>query len=179
MQFIETGIQDLWEIEPVIHQDQRGYFLESFQLEKLQSIGVQGTFVQDNLSYSLKGVLRGLHFQKSPHQQGKLVSVTIGKVLDVVVDLRKSSPTFGNHYSCILDAERHNILYVPGGMAHGFLALENTLFVYKCTDFYHKESERGILWNDPDLAINWGAFNPIVSEKDAQLPSLKEVMEKM
>lgn len=179
MQFIETGIQDLWEIEPVIHQDQRGYFLESFQLERLRSTGINGLFVQDNQSFSFKGVLRGLHFQKSPHQQGKLVSVTIGKVLDVVVDIRKSSPTFSNHYSCILDAKRHNILYVPEGMAHGFLALENSLFVYKCTEFYNKESERGILWSDPTLNIDWGMTDPIVSEKDAKLPSFKDVVEKL
>ncbi len=179
MQFIETGIQDLWEIEPVIHKDQRGYFLESFQLERLRSTGINGTFVQDNQSFSFKGVLRGLHFQKSPHQQGKLVSVSIGKVLDVVVDIRKSSPTFGNHYSCILDAKRHNILYVPEGMAHGFLALENSLFVYKCTEFYNKESEWGILWSDPTLNIDWGMTDPIVSEKDAKLPSFKDVVEKL
>ncbi len=179
MQFIETGIHDLWEIDPVIHRDARGYFLESFQLEKLQSVGINGPFVQDNQSYSIKGVLRGLHYQKPPHQQGKLVSVTIGKVLDIVVDIRKSSPTFGNHFSCILDAERHNILYIPEGMAHGFLALENSLFVYKCTDLYNKESEGGIVWNDPNLKIDWGVTNPIVSEKDAELPYFNEVMEKL
>jgi len=179
MQLIETGIHDLWEIDPVIHRDARGYFLESFQLEKLQSVGINGPFVQDNQSFSIKGVLRGLHYQKSPHQQGKLVSVTIGKVLDIVVDIRKSSPTFGNHFRCILDAERHNILYIPEGMAHGFLAMENSLFVYKCTDLYNKESEGGIVWNDPDLKIDWGVTNPIVSEKDAELPYFNEVMEKL
>lgn len=179
MQFIETDIKDLWEIDPVIHRDPRGYFLESFQLEKLQAVGINGPFVQDNQSFSIKGVLRGLHYQKPPYQQGKLVSVTIGKVLDIVVDIRKSSPTLGNHYSCILDAERHNLLYVPEGMAHGFLALENSLFVYKCTDFYHKESEGGIFWNDPDLEIDWGVTDPIVSEKDAALPCFNEVMEKL
>ena len=179
MRFIETNIQDLWKIEPAIHRDQRGYFLESFHLEKLQSAGINGPFVQDNQSFSSKGVLRGLHYQTPPHQQGKLVSVAIGKVLDIVVDIRKLSPTFGNHYSCILDAEKHNILYVPEGMAHGFLALENSLFVYKCTEFYNKESEGGILWNDPDLDIDWGVTNPIVSEKDSQLPYFKEAMEKL
>ena len=179
MQFIETGIHDLWEIDPVIHRDARGYFFESFQLEKLQSVGINGPFVQDNQSFSIKGVLRGLHYQKPPHQQGKLVSVTIGKVLDIVVDIRKSSPTFGNHFMCILDAERHNILYIPEGMAHGFLAMENSLFVYKCTDLYNKESEGGIVWNDPDLKIDWGVTNPIVSEKDAELPYFNEVMEKL
>ena len=179
MQFIETGIHDLWEIDPVIHRDARGYFFESFQLEKLQSVGINVPFVQDNQSFSIKGVLRGLHYQKPPHQQGKLVSVTIGKVLDIVVDIRKSSPTFGNHFRCILDAERHNILYIPEGMAHGFLAMENSLFVYKCTDLYNKESEGGIVWNDPDLKIDWGVTNPIVSEKDAELPYFNEVMEKL
>ena len=179
MHFIETNIQDLLKIEPVIHRDQRGYFLESFHLEKLQSAGIKGPFIQDNQSFSSKGVLRGLHYQNPPYQQGKLVSVAIGKVLDIVVDIRKQSPTFGNHYSCILDAEKHNILYVPEGMAHGFLALENSLFVYKCTEFYNKESEGGIRWNDPDLEIDWGVPNPIVSEKDSQLPYFNEVMKKL
>ena len=179
MNFIETDIKDLWEIEPEIYRDQRGYFLESYQLEKLQSVGINGPFVQDNQSYSSKGVLRGLHFQQTPYQQGKLVSVTVGKVLDIVVDIRKSSATFGNYYSCILDAVKHNILYVPEGMAHGFLALEDSVFVYKCTRFYHKESERGILWNDPQLEIEWGVSDPIISDKDKALPLFKEAMEKL
>lgn len=179
MKFIETEIKDLWEIEPMVFRDCRGYFMESFHLQKLQSVGINGPFVQDNQSYSIKGVLRGLHFQKPPYAQGKLISVSFGKVLDIVVDIRKSSPTFGQHYSCILDDQRHNILYVPEGMAHGFLALENSLFVYKCTAFYHRESEAGIFWDDPELGIDWGVTDPILSEKDNNLPAFKEVMEKL
>jgi dTDP-4-dehydrorhamnose 3,5-epimerase len=179
MKFSKTGIEDLWEIDPVIHRDQRGYFLESFQLEKLQSIGISGPFVQDNQSYSIKGVLRGLHFQRAPHQQGKLVSVIFGKVLDVVVDIRQSSPTFGKHHCCVLDGEKHNVLYVPEGMAHGFLALENSLFIYKCTEFYHQESESGILWNDPQLGINWGSVDPIISDKDSALPLFNDAVKKL
>lgn len=179
MKFIETEIKDLWEIEPMAFRDYRGYFMESFHLQKLQSVGINGPFVQDNQSYSIKGVLRGLHFQKPPYAQGKLISVSFGKVLDIVVDIRKSSPTFGQHYSCILDDQRHNILYVPEGMAHGFLALENSLFVYKCTAFYHQESEAGIFWDDPELGIDWGVTDPILSEKDNNLPAFKEVMEKL
>jgi dTDP-4-dehydrorhamnose 3,5-epimerase len=179
MNFIETDIKDLWEIKPEIYRDQRGYFLESYQLEKLQSVGINGPFVQDNQSYSTKGVLRGLHFQQKPYQQGKLVSVTVGKVLDIVVDIRQSSATFGSYYSCILDAVKHNILYVPEGMAHGFLALEDSVFVYKCTQFYHQESERGILWNDPQLEIEWGVSDPIISKKDKALPLFKEAMGKL
>ena len=178
MEFIETTLKDLWEIRPVIHRDHRGYFMETFQLNKLKSKGI-GPFVQDNQSFSKKGVLRGLHFQKQPFAQGKLVSVCFGEVLDIVVDIRKSSPTFGQHYSCKLDDQKYNMLFVPEGMAHGFLALKDSLFVYKCTRFYHQQSEAGIRWNDPDLAINWGTLNPILSEKDAALPSFKEVMEKI
>ena len=113
MKFIETNIADLWEIEPDIYRDQRGYFLETFQLNKLQEKGIHGPFVQDNQSFSVKGVLRGLHFQKEPYAQGKLVSVAFGSVLDVAVDIRPSSPTFGQHYSCTLDDKKRNILYVP------------------------------------------------------------------
>ena len=179
MKFIDTGIADLWEIEPDIYHDNRGYFMESFQLNKLQEKGINGPFVQDNQSYSVKGVLRGLHFQKQPYSQGKLVSVAFGKVLDIAVDIRRSSPTFGQYYSCLLDDEKHNLLYVPEGMAHGFLALEDALFVYKCTRFYHQPSEAGIIWNDPDLAIDWGKNDPIISEKDTRLPRFQEVMEKI
>ena len=179
MKFVETKIKDLWEITPVVHRDHRGYFMESFQVEQLRERGIHGPFVQDNQSFSKKGVLRGLHFQKSPRAQGKLISVCFGEVLDVVVDIRKSSPTFGECYSCILDDRQHKILYVPEGMAHGFLALKDSLFVYKCTRFYHRESEAGIVWNDPELAIDWGIDNPILSDKDAALPSFREVMEKL
>lgn len=153
--------------------------MESFHAKKLHDAGISAPFVQDNQSFSKKGVLRGLHFQKAPYAQGKLISVIFGKVLDVVVDIRKSSPTFGKYFKCVLDDEKHNMLYVPEGMAHGFLALEDSLFVYKCTSFYHKESEAGIVWNDDELAIDWGVSDPILSEKDAVLPSFHQVMEKL
>mgnify|MGYP001812758406 CR=1 FL=1 len=179
MKFIETNIADLWEIEPDIYRDQRGYFLETFQLNKLQEKGIHGPFVQDNQSFSVKGVLRGLHFQKEPYAQGKLVSVAFGSVLDIAVDIRPSSPTFGQHYSCTLDDKKCNILYVPEGMAHGFLALEDSLFIYKCTEFYHPSSEAGIIWNDPEIGIDWGISDPIISQKDLALPCFEEVMEKL
>jgi dTDP-4-dehydrorhamnose 3,5-epimerase len=126
--------------------------------------------VQDNFSFSTAGVLRGLHFQKDPHAQGKLVRCMTGKVKDVIVDLRTSSPTFGQHASFILDADQGNMLYVPAGFAHGFVALEETIFVYKCTDFWNKEAESGLRWNDPSLQISWDIENPIVSDKDQILP---------
>jgi dTDP-4-dehydrorhamnose 3,5-epimerase len=153
--------------------------MESYHSRKLGEVGINTSFLQDNRSFSKKGVLRGLHFQKPPYEQGKLISVLQGEVLDVVVDIRESSSTFGEYYSCILNDEKHNILYVPEGMAHGFLALKDSLFVYKCTSYYHKQSEAGIVWNDVDLAIDWGESQPILSDKDAVLPTFKEVMEKL
>jgi dTDP-4-dehydrorhamnose 3,5-epimerase len=179
MKFIKTEIKDLWEIIPAVHQDQRGYFMESFQIERFREKGIEGPFVQDNQSFSREGVLRGLHFQKNPYAQGKLVSVSFGRVLDVVADIRKSSPTFGRHHTCILDDQEHKMIYVPEGMAHGFLALKDSLFVYKCTRLYHSESEAGIIWNDPDLSIDWGISDPLLSDKDAALPTLREVIEKL
>lgn len=180
MIFNETGIEGLWEIEPPVYRDQRGYFLESFQLKKFQEMGITGPFVQDNQSFSTKGVLRGLHFQKAPFEQGKLVSVAYGSVLDVVVDLRSGSATFGQHYKCLLQEDRHNMLYIPGGFAHGFLVLDDALFVYKCTDYYHKESELGIRWDDETLAIDWGyPGDPVISDKDTSLPGFTEVIKKL
>ena len=176
MTFLETGFEGLWEIKPTIFDDHRGYFLETFQLEKFREIGIDKPFVQDNCSFSKKGVLRGLHFQKPPFQQGKLVSTIYGSALDIVVDLRPESKTFAQYYKCVLDDSQHNMLYVPGGFAHGFLALEDTLFSYKCTQFYHKDSEMGIRWNDPQLAIDWGQVSdPVISEKDQNLPGFEEV----
>ena len=174
MEVIETGIEGLIEIVPKIFQDERGYFLESYQKQFFKSINIDDDFVQDNQSFSKKGVLRGLHFQKAPYEQSKLVKVIQGKVLDVAVDLRKNSPTFGEHRSVILDAKKQNMFYVPRGFAHGFLTLEDAIFVYKCDNYYNKSSESGILWSDKTLNINWGIKNPIVSEKDQILPCLKE-----
>ncbi len=162
----ETFIKDLLILSPPVFADNRGYFLESYNKKALSS-KLNLEFVQDNESMSQKGVLRGLHFQKPPYAQGKLVRVITGSVLDVVVDLRKESPTYGNHFKHILSAENKTQLYVPKGFAHGFLVLEdNTIFSYKCTDYYYKESEFSLLWNDTTLNINWEIENPIISEKD-------------
>lgn len=176
MIFKETGFNDLWEIHPSIFKDKRGYFLESYRKEEFEEKGIP-EFVQDNQSFSSKGVLRGLHFQRAPHEQGKLVSVISGTVLDIVVDIRPDSPTLGDHYKCVLQGELRNMLYVPPGFAHGFLALEDSLFSYKCSGYYHRPSEMGIKWDDPELRINWNhGVAPIVSEKDAYLPGFQEIM---
>lgn len=167
MEVIKTDIEDLLLIQPRVFPDERGYFFEAYNEQKLQDQGFHHRFVQDNISRSTKGVLRGLHFQAPPHAQGKLVQVLRGAVLDVAVDIRSGSPSYGKHYSIILSEENKTQMYIPKGFAHGFLTLEdNTLFSYKCTDLYHKDSEGAILWNDPDLNINWNVKNPTVSDKD-------------
>ncbi|WP_337044568.1 dTDP-4-dehydrorhamnose 3,5-epimerase [Emticicia sp. 17c] len=175
MEFRQTSIEGLIEIYPRIFGDDRGYFLESYHKKAFSDNGIPFDFVQDNQSLSSAGVLRGLHFQKDPHAQGKLVRVIIGKALDVAVDLRPESPTFGQYQKFLLDAELQNMVYIPAGFAHGFLALEKCLFTYKCTQFYNKASEGGIIWNDPDLAIDWGIEHPNISPKDLELPKLKEL----
>lgn len=168
MKIIKTGIEDLLLIEPTVFGDERGYFFESYNQKQWQEVlGQTQPFVQDNESMSEKGVLRGLHFQKSPFAQGKLVRVVNGSVLDVAVDLRKNSVTYGQHFKALLSQENKNQFYVPQGFAHGFLALENdTVFSYKCTNFYNKESEGGLMWDDPNLGIDWDFEEPILSEKD-------------
>ncbi|TNE78631.1 MAG: dTDP-4-dehydrorhamnose 3,5-epimerase [Bacteroidetes bacterium] len=154
-------------IQPKVFFDERGYFFESFNQAKFTEAGVQEVFVQDNQSMSQKGAVRGLHFQAPPHAQGKLVRVIQGAVYDVIVDIRKNSPTYGQHFGIELSASNFTTFWIPAGFAHGFSTLEdNTIFQYKCTDLYHKESEGGILWNDPDLNIDWKVANPILSEKD-------------
>jgi dTDP-4-dehydrorhamnose 3,5-epimerase len=170
MQFINHSFAGVIECIPTKFHDDRGFFYESYNQKRFAANGISEDFVQDNFSYSTAGVLRGLHFQKDPHAQGKLVRCMTGKVKDVIVDLRKSSPTFGQHASFILDADQGNMLYVPVGFAHGFVALEETIFVYKCTEFWNKEAESGLRWNDPSLQIAWGIDNPIVSDKDQILP---------
>ncbi len=163
----KTEIQGLLIIKPDVFEDQRGYFFESYNEEKFKQLGVDAKFLQDNESKSGKGVLRGLHFQVPPYQQGKLVRVIKGAVLDVAVDLRKSSNTYGKWVSAELSEQNKWMYWIPAGFAHGFLTLEeNTVFFYKCTKVYNRESERGIAWNDPDLNIRWGINNPLVSEKD-------------
>ena len=175
----ETPFEGLIEIQPKIWGDSRGFFLEMFQQEFYSESGISTPFVQDNLSRSVHGVLRGLHFQVN-NPQGKLVTCINGQVLDVVVDLRVDSETFGQHYSVILDSEKRNQLWIPPGFAHGFSVLsESADFFYKCTDFYAPEDEAGIIWNDPELGIDWKIKSPNVSEKDMQLPSLREVLDSL
>lgn len=167
MQIIPTDIPDLLIIQPKIFADDRGYFFESYNKKVLADKGFSAEFVQDNQSMSQKGVLRGLHFQARPHTQGKLVSVIKGAVLDVAVDLRNGSATFGKHMAIELTETNKTMFWVPEGFAHGFLTLaDNTIFSYKCTNYYNKESEQSLLWNDPALGIQWNISDPILSEKD-------------
>jgi len=173
MKIIETGFEGLYELEPNVFGDERGYFFESFRKEVYQELGITDDFIQDNESFSVKGTLRGLHYQEHPHAQAKLVRVVKGKVMDVALDLRKDSPTYGKHHKVLLDSERKNLFLVPAGFAHGFVALEDSVFFYKCSNYYNKASEGGILWNDPGLGIDWGIDNPIVSEKDKVLPTFE------
>lgn len=175
MKIIKTGIEGLVELQPNVLGDSRGFFFESYRESMFKKYGLETGFVQDNESFSIKGTLRGLHYQKPPFAQGKLVRVLIGKVLDVVLDIRSNSKTFGQHHKVILDAEKHNQMYVPPGFAHGFAALEDSVFSYKCTNYYNKESEDGVLWNDPFLNLDWGIENPIISEKDLVLPTFAQL----
>ena len=173
----EVFINGLKIIEPKVIKDERGVFFESYNQAQLIKEGIADNFLQDNQSVSNKGVLRGLHFQRGNYAQAKLVRVIKGSVLDIAVDLRKDSETFGKHFSIELNDRNNLMFYIPVGFAHGFIALEdNTIFVYKCSAFYNKESEGGIIWNDPTLAINWGAILPIISEKDALLPTFNAEM---
>ena len=176
MQVIHKSIEGLVEIIPTVYTDERGLFFETFHKNIFHQNGLPTEFLQDNQSFSKKGVVRGLHFQNEPFAQGKLVRVIVGRVLDIAVDIRPDSPTFGKHEVVELDAQKNNLFYVPGGFAHGFVALEDTIFYYKCTNVYNKAAERGIFWNDPALNIDWQITNPIVSEKDQQLPMLEDFL---
>ncbi len=173
--FIEgTEIAGLYEIQPKVYGDARGYFFEVYSEKDFVEAGLAMKFVQDNQSCSTKGVLRGLHFQ-TRHPQGKLVRAVSGRVYDVAVDLRNSSATFGKWYGVVLDSERQNQFYIPEGFAHGFLVLSDTaVFAYKCTDFYDPQGEGGLMWNDPMLGIDWETvapgITPILSEKDGRHP---------
>ena len=170
MEVKKTKINGVFLIKPQILKDKRGYFFESFNSKEFRkAIGLDVQFIQDNQSLSSKNVLRGLHFQHPPFAQAKLVSVIKGEVLDVVVDIRKGSDTYGEYIAEHLSEENHQQLYIPEGMAHGFLTLkDDTIFTYKCSNHYNKEAEGSILWNDELLNINWGSSNPIVSHKDQQ-----------
>ena len=176
--FNETKIKGVYIIEPKVFGDNRGYFMETYNKEHFVEAGLTMDFVLDNESSSSKGVLRGLHFQ-TKHTQGKLVRVTKGEVFDVAVDLRKGSPTYGQWEGVVLSAENKKQFYIPEGFAHGFLVLsDHAIFNYKCTDFYCPEGEGGVLWNDPDIGIEWpleGIDNIILSEKDKVHPGLKDL----
>ncbi|MDH3322478.1 MAG: dTDP-4-dehydrorhamnose 3,5-epimerase [Flavobacteriaceae bacterium] len=162
----KTPIKDLLILKPNVFKDERGYFLESYNQKKFEKI-IKLNFVQDNESLSQKGVLRGLHLQKPPYAQAKLIRVIHGSILDVAVDLRKDSETYGKHYKLVLSGENKTQLYVPVGFAHGFVCLENnTILNYKCSNYYNTDSEASILWNDPDLNIDWGIKEPILAKKD-------------
>jgi len=169
---LETSLPGVFELRPKVIRDARGFFLESYHHEKLAVLGITDSFVQDNHSRSTKGTLRGLHYQLQ-HPQSKLCRVVEGEALDVAVDIRLGSPHFGKWTSVLLSAREHNQIYIPGGFAHGFLALTDSVqFLYKCGDFYDPVDERGVLWNDPDLHIPWLIDNPLVSEKDSRHPTL-------
>ena len=179
MKVIPTDIPDLFVLEPRIFTDSRGFFYESYNESTLRVNGINIDFVQDNQSYSTYGVLRGLHYQLHPYAQTKLVRVIRGRVLDVAVDLRKSSPTFGKHFSIELNADNKLQLLIPQGFAHGFVVLsEEADFLYKCDQYYNKASEGGILFNDPELNIDWKipSSDIILSDKDAELPLLRDAV---
>ena len=175
MELIKTAIPDVIIIKPDVYGDDRGYFFETFHAEKLALLGITENFVQDNESLSQKDVLRGLHYQLEPFAQGKLVRVIKGAVLDIAVDIRRNSPTFGKWVSMKLTGENKWMSWIPKGFAHGFVSLEDdTIFTYKCSGVYNKASEASIRWNDPELNIDWGITNPLLSEKDIMAPLLKD-----
>jgi len=177
MKVTTMAIEGLLILEPRIFPDDRGYFYESYNQNKFKEIGIDATFVQDNQSFSQKGALRGLHGQANPFAQGKLVRVLQGSVLDIAVDIRKNSPTYGQHVSVELSGTNHLQFWVPPGFLHGFVTLEdNTIFTYKVTNFYDKASEIGVIWNDPTLAIGWGVDDRevVLSPKDELLPSFAD-----
>ena len=178
MEILKTAIEGIVIIEPRIFRDARGYFFESFSMREFNEKVAPVTFVQDNESYSSYGVIRGLHFQKPPHAQAKLVRVVKGRVLDVAVDLRKDSPTFGRYVTMELSEENHRQMFIPRGFAHGFSVLsDEVIFQYKCDNYYAPQSEGAIAWDDPDLAIDWQVPSDkvILSEKDGKHPLLRDI----
>lgn len=172
---IETHIPDVWIIKPDVFRDSRGFFLELFNRKSFDALGLAQEFVQDNLSQSGYGTIRGIHFQRPPFSQGKLITVLQGAVLDVAVDLRSGSPTYGEHVSLEISSDDPTYIFIPEGFGHGFQVLSETcLFFYKCTHFYDKASDGGIAWNDPKLNLPWRDLEPIISEKDKKLPKFEE-----
>jgi len=175
MKVIETKLPGVLIVETKTFSDERGFFKETWRQERYVGAGIQGQFVQDNLSFSARGVLRGLHYQR-PHAQGKLVSVVEGKVFDVAVDIRSGSPTFGEWVGVMLSGDNHRQLWIPPEFAHGFCVVSDTAyFTYKCTDIYTPEAESGIAWNDPDIGIEWPLTDVRLSEKDQNYPRLKDL----
>ena len=175
MKVLETSLPGVLIIEPKVFDDERGFFMETYHEKRYREGGVDLSFVQDNFSHSVYGTLRGLHYQH-PHGQAKLVQVLMGEVFDVAVDIRRGSPTFGQWCGEYLSDKNRRQLLIPEGYAHGFCVLSDTaLFIYKCTDFYTPESERGILWSDPALGIEWPVDNPLLSEKDSNYQCLANV----
>lgn len=175
MEIKELDLPGVLEIKPRLFHDDRGFFFEAYNEATFKRLGLPTEYVQDNQSFSKKGVVRGLHLQTAPHAQGKLVRVLHGHALDVILDIRHGSPTFGKHITIELDAGTNTMIWVPVGFAHGFAALEDTVFYYKVTALYNKDAEQGILWNDPELGIDWQVETPIVSEKDAVLPTFNQL----
>ncbi|MDQ3033991.1 MAG: dTDP-4-dehydrorhamnose 3,5-epimerase [Myxococcota bacterium] len=175
MKITETRLPGVLMIEPKVFGDARGFFLETFAVKRYEEAGIRGPFVQDNMSKSAKGIVRGLHLQ-SPAAQGKLVWVVAGAVLDVAVDVRVGSPTFGAHVAIELSEDDKRQLWIPPGFAHGFcVTSESAIFAYKCTEYYAPENEVGVAWNDPDLGIEWPVLEPVISGKDRAHPRLKDV----
>ncbi len=173
--FEKTALEGVMIITPRIFPDGRGYFYESYKTGDFKQAGINSVFVQDNISSSAYGVVRGLHYQKSPHAQGKLLEVLSGSIIDVVVDIRKGSTNYGKWLKFNLSKENHKMIYVPAGFAHGFVAISETVEIhYKVDNEYCKAAEGGVLWSDPALGIDWGIENPVLSEKDAKLPPLAE-----
>ncbi len=177
MKFIKSNIEGVVTIEPTIFEDSRGYFYEAFSDREFREEVCNTTFVQDNQSKSIRGVLRGLHFQAPPHAQAKLVRVVKGRVMDVAVDIRKGSPTYGKYEAVELSEENNRQLFIPRGFAHGFVVLsDEAVFQYRCDNYYNRESEGAIIWNDPDLGIDWGIAedDAILSEKDKMNSSFSD-----
>lgn len=175
-EFKKTNIPDLIIIEPKVFKDNRGFYLETYKKSEFQKNRIKEEFLQDNFSFSTKKVLRGMHFQKDPHSQGKLIWVAKGEVFDVAVDLRKNSPTFKKWFGIVLSEENKKMFYIPAGFAHGFCVLsEEAQFSYKVTKEYAPESESGFIWDDKDIKIKWPVNNPVVSEKDLKLPEFKDL----
>jgi len=176
MELKKPGLDGLYILKPEIYKDSRGYFFESFREQYLNEHGIETTFVQDNISSSVKGVIRGLHYQAGHSAQAKLIMVIEGKILDIAVDIRRTSPTFKQYEAVELDDDKHHQLFIPEGFAHGFAVLsEKAVISYKCSSYYDPSKERGIRWNDPDLNIDWKTKNPVLSGKDKNLPFLKNL----